>query len=68
MGNWTGRIIGAVLAGLTFLGSHIPADMALNALGTLPAATWIWFVVNVLAGLSSPDVLRKVTGNKEVKL
>lgn len=55
------RIVIALIAGLTFLGSHVPADMPISDLAILPASVWILFLVNLLTGYVSPSIVSKAT-------
>lgn len=59
MNDITIRVLIAVIAGLTYLGGHVPDDMAISELGDLSARVWILFLVNVGTGFISPSIARK---------
>lgn len=48
----------ATVAGLTYMAGAIPSNMHISDVGQLPLQTWIYFTINVLSGLFSPELVR----------
>lgn len=64
MNDITIRLGLALIAGLTYFAGAIPSDMQIEQIGSLPLQTWLWATINILTGLFSPSLVKKVSGVK----
>lgn len=60
MNDWFIRISLASVAGLTYLAGVIPSDLTVDGLALLPVQVWLLLFVNMLTGLMSPSVIKKL--------
>ena len=64
MNDWVIRIGLAGIAGLTYFAGAIPSDMKLEQISGLPLQTWLYATINILTGLVSPSLVKKLPGVK----
>ena len=62
MNDWFIRVTLSIIAGLTYLAGAIPSDLTVQGLALLPVQVWLLLFVNMLTGLMSPSVIRKLPG------
>jgi hypothetical protein len=58
--DWVIRILLSLVAGLTYLAGAIPADLTIDGMASLPVQIWILLTVNMLTGLLSPSVIKRL--------
>jgi len=60
MNDWLIRVTLSIIAGLTYLAGVIPSDLTVSGLALLPVQVWLLLFVNMLTGLMSPSVIKKI--------
>lgn len=61
MNDWIIRAVLSLIAGLTYFAGAIPADLKLDSIANLPVQVWVLLAVNMLTGLMSPSLVKKIT-------
>lgn len=56
--------LGAI-AGLTYFAGAIPNNMQLADISNLPLQIWLYAAINIITGVVSPSIVRKLPGIKQ---